>query len=348
MLPEGPFNRPRGYPERRLATPEAIASTNGEVRAGSHVLSLFANPLTGRILRAHAAGPLRLSALHEQIGWSPHTTLRAAVNNLCGVGALEKGGNGDRRPSAATALTPTGREMIAVADAVERWLAAAPAGPISPNSDEAKGAIKALAGGWNSTLMRALANRPFTLTGLDKQIPEVSYPSLERRLARMRATGQIEAVEAKDRGTPYAVTEWLRRAIAPLSVAGRCERRHLPDVTAPITEVEVEASFMLTVPLARLHESASGTCMLAVQTGSEEPRQNGRGLAGVTVEVRRGEIVSCGTGIHQRPTTWALGTAEAWLDVVIDGCLGELRFGGARPQLAADLVNSIHFALFGE
>jgi DNA-binding HxlR family transcriptional regulator len=331
-----------------LATPDATASTNGEVRAGSHVLSLFANPLTARILRAHSGGPLRLSALHEQIGWSPHTTLRAAVGNLCKVGALEKGPDGDQRPSAATALTPTGEEMIVVADAVERWLAASPTGPISPNSDEAKGAIKALAEGWNSTLMRALANRPFTLTGLDKVIPEVSYPSLERRLARMRATGQIEAVEAQARGTPYAVTEWSRRAIAPLCVAGRCERRHLPDATSPITEVEVEASFMLTMPLAHLPESANGSCVLAVQTEGGRSQENGRSLAGVTVEIRRGEVVSCGAEIHQGPSTWALGTAETWLDVIIDGCFGELRFGGARPQLAAELVNSIHFALFGE
>ena len=331
-----------------MAAPDAIASTNGKVRAGSHVLLLFANPLTARILRAHADGPLRLSALHEQIGWSPHTTLRAAVNNLCGVGALHKGANGDTRPSAATALTPAGVEMIYVAEVIERWLAAAPMGPISPNSDEAKGAIKALAGGWNSTLMRALATRPFTLTGLDKLIPDVSYPSLERRLARMRATGQIEAVEAKDRGTPYVVTEWSRRAIAPLSVAGRCERRHFSATTASITEIEVEASFMLTLPLATLPETSRGICMLAVQTETHEIEERSQDLAGVTVEVRQGEVVASTARIQQRPPSWALGTAANWLDVVIDGNLAELRFGGAQPQLAADLVNSMHFALFGE
>jgi DNA-binding HxlR family transcriptional regulator len=331
-----------------LATPDAIASPNGEVRAGSHVLSLFANPLTARILRAHIAEPLRLSALHEQIGWSPHTTLRAAVNNLCRLGALEKGGDGDTRPSAATTLTPAGEEMLHVADVIERWLATAPMGPISPNSDEAKGAIKALAGGWNSTLMRALANRPFTLTGLDRLIPEVSYPSLERRLARMRATGQIEAVEAKDRGTPYVVTDWSRRAVAPLCAAGRCERRHLSRATAPITEVEVEASFMLSLPLVHLPPSSNGICMLAVQTSSNGSQEQGEHLAGVTVLVRQGEVVSCATQIAQSPPTWALGTAENWLDVAIDGDLGELRFGGNHPQLAADLANGLHFALFGD
>jgi DNA-binding HxlR family transcriptional regulator len=331
-----------------LAAPQASESSVGDVRAGSHVLSLFANPLTARILRAHLDGPLRVSALHKQIGWSAHTTLRAAVTNLCRVGALEKGGS-DTRPSTATALTPAGREMLAVADAIDRWLEACPTGPISPSSEEAKGAVKALAGGWNSTLMRALANRPFTLTGLDKLIPDISYPSLERRLASMRATGQIEAVEAEDRGTPYVVTEWARRAVAPLAVAGRCERRHLPEATAPITAVEVEASFMLTLPLAHLPESCSGACMLAVQTETDgEREETGQNLAGVVVEMKRGELLSSATEIAQRPPTWALGTAETWLDVVIEGNLGALRFGGVQPQLAVDLVNGIHFALFGD
>lgn len=331
-----------------MAAPEGSASPNGEVRAGSRVLSLFANPLTSRTLRAHLDGPLRLSALHELIGWSPQTTLRAVVASLCDVGALEKASSGEAKGPTVTRLTPVGEEMIAVADALERWLAACPRGPISPYSDEAKGAIKALAGGWNSTLMRALASRPFTLTGLDKLIPDISYPSLERRLASMRATGQIEAVEAQDRGTPYMVTEWSRRAIAPLAVAGRCERRHLANATAPITDVEVEASFMLVLPLACLPPTANGSCMLAVQTKPDESQEQGRNLVGVMVNVKRGEVVTSATEIHDRPATWALGTAETWLDVVIDGHLDELRFGGALPQLAADLVTGLHFALFGE
>jgi DNA-binding HxlR family transcriptional regulator len=331
-----------------LATPEASASSNGEVRAGSRILSLFASPLTARILRAHLDGPLRLSALHEQISWTPHTTLRAAVNKLCEVDGLKRGPAEDGSSTARTELTPVGEEMTAVADALERWLASCPRGPISPSGDEAKGAIKALAGGWNSTLMRALASRPFTLTGLDKVIPDISYPSLERRLASMRAIGQIEAVEAADRGTPYTVTEWSRRAIAPLAVAGRCERRHLPHATAPITDVEIEASFMLVLPLAPLPENANGVCMLAVQTGNDDAQEQGQDLAGVTVSVKGGKVVASATEMKERPSTWALGTAETWLDVVIDGCLDELRFGGARPQLAVDIVNGLHFALFGE
>jgi DNA-binding HxlR family transcriptional regulator len=329
-----------------LGTLEATASIKGDTRAGSQVLSLFANPLTARILDAHTEGPLRLTVLHDQINWAPPTTMRAAVNNLCSVGALEKAARGDGRPAGTTTLTAAGEEVIEVGHTVDRWLSLCPTGPIAPNTEEAKSAIKALAGGWNTMLMRALAHRPFTLTSLAKLISDVSYPSLERRLVSMRAAGQIEAVEADDRGTPYMVTEWTRRAVAPLAVAGRCERRHMPEMTAPITDLEVEASFMLTLPLAPLPKTANGALMLAVQTEGDESQKQGRNLVGVTVEVEHGEIVSSAPRINQNPPTWALGTAGDWLDVVIDGNFTELRFGGARPQLAADMVRGLHFALF--
>jgi DNA-binding HxlR family transcriptional regulator len=328
--------------------PDATAPSDGEVRAGSVVLALFANPLHALILRAHSDGPLRLTDLHDKIGWAAHTTLRAALNNLCEIGALDRMEVGGSRFAVENELTAAGWEMLFVADVVEAWLARCHDGPISLESEAAKGSIKALAGGWSSTLMRALANRAFTLTELDSLIPHVSYPSLERRLARMRSTGQIQPVQAGGRGTPYVVTDWLRCSIAPLCAAARCERRHLEHRSAPVTSVEVEAAFMLSMPLVSLPETANGACMLAVQTEAGQPDGNGGNIAGVTIEVERGKVVSCAARVQQGPPTWALGSVETWMNVVIDGCLESLRFGGARPQLALDLANGMHFLLFGD
>jgi DNA-binding HxlR family transcriptional regulator len=327
-----------------MAPPDA--TSEGEVRAGSLVLALFAKPLNAPILRAHAGGPLRLNELLDKLSWAAPTTVRAALANLGELGAFVRPEGGSRF-AAETELTDAGREMLFAADVVEAWLARAPSGPISLEGEAAKGAIKALSGGWGSTLMRSLANRPFTLTELDTLIPDVSYPSLERRLARMRSTGLIEPVKAGGRGTPYIVTDWSRQAVAPLVAAGRCERRHLSERSAPISNVEVEAAFILALRLVSLPKTANGVCMLAVHSEAAQTHVNGHNLAGVTVEARRGEIVSCAPQVKEKPPTWALGSAEEWLDVVIDGDLGALRFGGARPQLALDLVGGLHFALFG-
>jgi len=329
-----------------MATFNGSAPGEGEVRAGSRVLSVFENPLNTRILRAHAEGPQRLSELQEKVGWSAQTTVRVALANLCEIGALTKQAVAESPYAVATVLTPAGEEMLSVADEIEAWLALSPDGPIDPEAEHAKGAVKALAGGWSSTLMRVLASRPFTLTELDNLIPDLSYPSLERRISWMRATGQIEPVEREGRGTPYVVTDWLRHAIAPLAVAGRCERRHMGDEGGPITDVEIEASFMLVTPIAPLPPYANGTCMLASQTDPIEPDEKNPGLAGVTIEVRKGQVVSCVPEVGKEPTTWAISSPETWLDVVIDGRVQDLRIGGARPQLAADLVHGLHLALF--
>jgi DNA-binding HxlR family transcriptional regulator len=330
------------------AEADAVAANGAKPRAGIRVLSLLANPLHAHILRGHLEGPQRLTKLHEKIGWSAHTTLRTSVDTLCEAGVLAREPHTTNH-STENRLTPAGEETLFVADALEAWLARAPCAPIAPDSAAARSAVKALAGGWSSTLIRALAARPYSLTELNALIPEVNYPGLERRLTKMRVSRQIEPVRGEGRSTPYAVTDWLRRAIAPLAAAGRCERRHMREATAPITEVEVEAAFLLATPLAPLPASANGTCMLAVHTesgdraGAPPPH-----LAGVTVEVRRGEVVACAARVDPAPATWALGAPNTWLDFVIDGDPEALRIGGAKPQLAADLVNGIHHALFGE
>jgi DNA-binding HxlR family transcriptional regulator len=324
----------------------ATASAEGEIRAGSRVLEVFENPLNTRVLRAHVDGPRRLAELQEKVGWSAQTTVRAAVANLRELGALTKEAVGDSNHAMATELTAAGREMLFVADEVEVWLALCPDGPIAPDGEEAKGAVKALAGGWSSTLMQALANRSFTLTELAGLIPDISYPALERRITWMRTSGQIEPVEKKGRGTPYVVTDWLRHAIAPLCAAGRWERRHLGEECPPITNIEVEASFLLTLPLAPLPGYARGSCMLAAQTDPVEPNAEERGLAGVSVDVAKGQVISSAGEIGASPSTWAVGTPDTWFDVVIDGRIEDLRIGGANPQLALDLVTGIHFALF--
>ena len=313
-------------------------------RAGGRVLSVLKNPLNTKVLRAHESGPRRLVELHEEVGWSAASTLRAAVSSLREVGALIRPGE-----DSATALSLAGQEMLRVADVVEAWLARCPKGPIAPDGEGAKVALKALAGGWDSTLMRALATRPLTLNQLSEAIPQVSYPSLERRIAWMRETGQVEQLEKNGVGTPYAGTDWLRRAVAPICVAGRCERRHMDRRSSRATNIEVEAAFLLAIPLVSLDRGATGTCDLVVRIGGASDTNDGSPpVAGVCVEVERGEVISCAPSTVFTPSTWALGTSTSWLDAVIDGRTEGLRIGGADPQLALDLVGGINFALFGD
>jgi DNA-binding HxlR family transcriptional regulator len=330
--------------------PEAVHEE--EVRAGSRALALFVNPLNSRILRAHRDGPQRLSDVQEAIGWAAESTLRTAISNLCRVGAIEKQQVSNSPRAVATSLSGAGEEMLFVASVLEDWVDRFPGEePIAPGSEGAKQAIKALAGGWNSTLIHEIANRPLTLNELNSAIPELNYPALERRISWMRMTGQVEQLPPeRPRGAPYVVSDWLRHAVAPLAASGRCERRHMDPLEVPIPQAEVETGFLLATPLAQLPEDAQGTCMLAAQTGGlagpTVPASDNPHMAGVTVTVEQGKVISCASDISVKPRSWAVGTLDAWLDALIDGEISQLRIGGENPQLSLAFVAGLHHALF--
>lgn len=318
------------------------------VRAGGTVLSLIAAPLSVPILQAHLEGPLRLPDLRERIGGAAQTTLRGQVGNLRGIGALERQVRGGMPYTVENELTALGREVLTVAEVVEAWLARAPQGSIPLGSESAKSAIRALVGGWGSTILRALAARPLSLTELSSVINDHSYPALERRLSAMRAARQLEPRPNGDRGAkPYGVTEWTRQAVAPIVAAGRCECKHLARATDPLTRIDIEAAFLLSVPLVDLDATRSGTCLLAVDTGAGGSGQPTDRLAGVHVEVEGGAVTVCSSRLEHDPKTWALGSTRAWVDAILEGRTERLRIGGDRAQLAEELIQRLHASLFG-
>jgi len=138
----------------------------------------------------------------------------------------------------------------------------------------------------------------------------------------------------------------LRHAVAPICVAGRCERRHVMSESSRATRVEVETAFLLAIPLVRLEEGAEGPCTLAVMIGGDDGGADRPPVVGVDVEVTRGSVVSLTPGADAEPSSWAVGTAAAWLDAVIDGEIEALRIGGDDRKHVQDLVTGLHLALF--
>jgi DNA-binding HxlR family transcriptional regulator len=316
------------------------------VRAGGTVLSLIAGPLSVPILRAHLDGPLRLPDLRERIGGAAQTTLRGQVGNLREIGALERHVRRGMPYTVENDLTEAGRGVLAVAEAVEAWLAKSPQGPIALGSEPSKGAIRALVGGWGSTILRALAARPLSLTELSSIISDHSYPALERRLSAMRAARLLEPTPGGSKGAkPYDVTEWTRLAVAPLVAAGRCECEHLAEKTEPLTRIDIEAAFLLAVPLVHLEITRTGSCLLAVDTGTTGNGGSRDRVAGVHVGIEQGDVVSCVSRLEQEPSTWALGTVSSWVEGILEGRPDRLRIGGEDPVLVKALIEQLHRAL---
>lgn len=322
-------------------TASGVNGNGSGARAGTRALTLLATPLNGKILRTLSEGPKRLIDLRRVCGSPAQTTLRAHLRELEEVGAVAKRRRNSFPGALEYEMLPPGGELLFVAAALERWLQDAPEGPLPFGGGEAKAAIKALVEGWSSTMLRVLAAGPLSLTELDGVIGDLSYPSLERRLAAMRLAGQIEACPAKGKGTPYTVTAWLRQGIAPLAAAARWERRYLPEDTSPITRVDAEAAFLLTLPLLQLPADLSGSCRMGVEMSGERERR----LVGATAYVDQGKVASCTVRLQGDADAWATGSTNAWLHAVIGFDTDLLDLGGDQ-RLARSLVDGLHGALF--
>jgi DNA-binding HxlR family transcriptional regulator len=274
--------------------------------------------------------------LRRTAGSPPQTTLRKQLRALTERGVVTKRRRSGFPGGVDYELAGPGEELMGVAAILQRWLALAPEGPLTLGDRGAKNAVKALVDGWSSTLVRALAGRTLSLTELDAVISGLSYPSLERRLASMRMVGQVRTCSGKGRGTPYAVTDWLRQAVAPLAAAVRWERRHLAEQTAPIGRLDVEACFLLAVPLLRLPAEQSGVCRLAVGTANGDERR----LVGVLVGIEEGRVAYCRARLEGGADAWASGSTTSWLRAVLERDADTLEVGG-DSRLAYAIVECL-------
>lgn len=294
------------------------------------------------ILQALAEKPKQQAELRRDAGAPAQTTLRAQLKRLVEIGAIAKERRNHFPGVLEYELTPAGRELLFVVDSLERWLAMAPSGPLSLDDNAAKAAIKALVESWSTRMLRAMAARPLSLTDLDRVIRELSYPALERRLAAMKLADQVVAQSSDGRGTPYAVSDWGRRGMAPIAAAARWERRNRSGLTAPLGRHDAEAAFLLAAPLVRLPAETAGSCRMGVTFAEDGDHR----LSGAMVQMEEGRVVSCGTQMQGHPDAWALGPAAAWLKAVIENDHSVLELGG-DGRLARSILEGLHMALFG-
>lgn len=299
-------------------------------RAGATALSLLAAPLNVHLLQALEDGSLPLIDLRRAVGSPPQSTMRVYSRTLVEIGTLERQRQAAFPGTVEYASTESGRALLSIGQILERWLQESPAGPIDLGTTASKSATKALVEGWSTNIIRALAAKPLSLTDLNRLIPRISYPSLERRLGALRLADLVEPYPGEGRGTPYRATPWLRRAIVPLAAGAWWERRYLADPPV-IGRLDVEAAFLLAIPLIELPQTLSGKCRLAVEIqGGSSPV-----FAGVLICVEEGKVISCSSRLEGEAEGWASGSASSWMRRM-NGQEADLEIGGD-----ADLVREI-------
>lgn len=240
-------------------------------------------------------------------------------------------------------ITDTGREILFISFVGEIWVQSGPHGAIDPDGDEAEAVIQALVEGWSATLVHALSHEPMTVRELDRTIEGIGRAELRRRVEDMHRVGLLEARPGDGAdGAIYAVTDWLRMAIAPLAVAARQERRDAIEEGMPIDGFDVETAFLLTLPLLELPIDVAGTCRLGVEVIEGGQTR----LVGAMARVEDGHVTSCTVELEGQADAWAIAGPGEWLDTVIAPSARRVMTGGDR-LLARVLLDGLHQALFG-
>jgi DNA-binding HxlR family transcriptional regulator len=307
------------------------------MRAGSDVLMLLSAPLNVRILRGlEQQGPKELTELRRMAGLPPHSTLRVYLKALTDLGVVDSRRRSEFAASVDYGLTPAGQTLLDVANVVQRWLDACPTGSIPLGSAEAQNTIKALVKGWSTNIIWALAVKPLSLTELNRLIPRVSYPALERRLSALRMAQLLEGRRTSGRSKPYAVTDWLRRAVAPITSAIGWERTHISSSTSGPGRLDIEAVFLLAIPLMKLEDGVSGKCRLAVEVHDGASPV----FAGVLVCVEDGVVTSCVTNLEGQAEAWASGKPMDWLRQLNSPSVRTLELGG-DARLASAVAEAL-------
>lgn len=279
---------------------------SSEARAGATMLVLAADPANRRMLRKVSDGPIE---------WSSNQIAR---------------------------ILPSGEEVLFISFVIEQWLQKAPSGPLAIDSADGERAIPALANGWSTTIVHALAVRPRTLTELEREIEALSGPALRHCLEAMTEVGLVKASAGDGEGTLYRITDWLRAAIAPLIAAARFERRYAPAETPGIAPLDVEAGFLMALPLLNLAAEASGLCRLEITVpvhGEPVP-------TGVMARVEHGRIAAVSTELEDEFDALLEGPPTAWLDAVISPVASRL-YPEGDEDLAAAALAALHEVLFG-
>lgn len=287
-----------------------MGESNRASAAGEQALSCLGAPISFSVLKALSEDAEHIhdgEDLRRAVGSPPASTMRVYMREMEDLRLIQRRREKSFPGTVHRELTPAGERLLQVGEVLEGWLQEAPHGPVSLGSPAAKSHIKALVGGWSVHAIRLLAAKSLCLTDVHRFIPTISYPSLERRLGAMKHAGQLERLKSDGRhGSPYRATRWLRRAASPLAVAIGWEHHWLPDRAVPIRNADIEALFLLLVPLLKLPQSASGLCRLDVELAKGE-------FPGVSVDVQDGRITACTTRRGKKYDLVVSGDLSGWM-----------------------------------
>lgn len=305
-------------------------------------LSLLCSDLNRAILRAFGGGIMGVGNLCAHLMLESDTTLREQLDRMHAIGVVELK---EQTRSHATGyrLTRAGDGLLEVMAYAGAWLTRHPGRSLSPESDVAWRAVRALADAWELSVIQRLLLRPSARRELSTTVPTLSGAKAKRLLRRLEGAGLLRRL-ARDEPVPrYAVTAWGRRSIAVLAVIALWERTYLRDAAEPVAATDGAVGLLASLPLLRPQGDLAGVCSFTVEGEAGTARRS----TAVWAHFADGGVTACRAGVPPGPPdAWVHGGVGAWLDAVIHAKPTSLKIGGDRALAEHGLLR-LHEELFG-
>jgi DNA-binding HxlR family transcriptional regulator len=300
-------------------------------------------PGLNRAILVALSRPMGIGELCAALMLESDTSLREGLEDLEGIGAIERCAD-SRRRNGQYRLAPAGDHLLRLMTFIGGWLSGRPGTGLSPESDVAWRAFATLGDGWELSVIQHLVLRPSTRVELAATVPCLGSEKTKRLVRRLWGAEILGPLDRDARVRRYAVTPWARRSIGVLAGIAAWERRHLGEEAQAVAASDGALALLASLPLVRLPGDAAGTCAFTV----EGPAGGAGGpSSAVWSRVTGGRIIACQSGTSPGPPrSWVRGDVDAWLDAVIARRPTALHLGG-DVDLAAGLIRGLNEELFG-
>lgn len=300
-------------------------------------------PGLNRAILTALSRPLGIGDLCAALMLESDTSLREALEELEGVGAIERHPD-DRLRKGEYRLAAAGEHLLPLMAFIGGWLTRRPGSGLRPESEVAWRAFAALGDGWELSVIQHLLLRPSTRAELAARVTSLGGEKGKRLVRRLQGAGIVAPLARGERVRRYAVTPWARSAIGVLGAIASWERRHLAETAGPVEPGDGAFALLAALPLISPPADAAGICAFTVEGGSGGP--DGSSSA-VWSRIVGGRVTDCRSGTSPvPPQAWVHGDVDEWLEAVIAARPAALRRGG-DVGLADGVIRELNEELFG-
>ncbi len=292
-------------------------------RLGSVALLVLSDSLNLSVLRQLRNGPLTASELLSELRASRATRFKR-LRDLEELGLIVREKQSGWPPPTYCRLSDAGHRLLSVGERFEDWFAGRQRHQGGGELERAQ-AIKALASGWCSTLVRWLAESPRSVTELEALTPpQTSHHDVKRALRALSESGLAERLPRRiGRRHPYALTSSGREAAAPLAAAIRWERGHHWGSDSSWEALAAETLLYMAAPLVTGPAEIEGSCSMLI----EQDRA-------VLMTLSSGQLAARAPAPAEDVQAEALGSGRDWLMALASGRPEALEASGDTDLIA--------------